>query len=580
MKKNYQKIILAMIFVLACAVRLYIHFSTDYIYWTNWAYYLVQVRSILENFSLWIPDMPLTFYIQAAVAKILEIFYSQSDAILYWVKIADSILPPLIIFPAFFLIKKLWEKKTETSNSLTNSSSLRATDFIGFLVAWVLAFWSPALSMIGDFQKNSLWLVWLMWVFYRVYLFLLSHNKKNLIWLMIAVGLMSLTHIWVLWVWLVYLAFIFLFYLIFEKSKAKKMLKLLLPLAIVLCIWGFFVAKEFDPSRIEKLLSVVYNWQNYINLNWIFSSNSMWGWPNQSSNSILGVLQNWSYWIISILAIVVASLQYKFKKISKEKFIFILWLALWTAAIGGPWVSGDSSNRFDLMAVLGASILWGYMLTSIRQKILQYLLVLVWTGILWYNFFTQWLKSHQLAVSTQTLQEIASLKNSISSPSESIVVTRHWAEWWSSRLLGTDIVQTQALTSDVWNSYKNVYYLNIAQTAGWMWWGWAPSWMWWPSWNNSFDWMKIFMLAGSVKNGWMWTPPTWNPWSWQTGWSWWNSTMKNVFESPTITWDMNTLYSGENITFAKVDSAPESLTGSTSSISWNISSSTNSTISN
>ena len=106
MKKNYQKIILAMIFVLACAVRLYIHFSTDYIYWTNWAYYLVQVRSILENFSLWIPDMPLTFYIQAAVAKILEIFYSQSDAILYWVKIADSILPPLIIFPAFFLIKK------------------------------------------------------------------------------------------------------------------------------------------------------------------------------------------------------------------------------------------------------------------------------------------------------------------------------------------------------------------------------------------------------------------------------------------------------------------------------------------
>lgn len=62
------------------------------------AYYWVQVRSLLENKSLAFPDLPIVFWVQAIIAKIV-------GSIPLGVKISDAILPALSAVPIYLLTK-------------------------------------------------------------------------------------------------------------------------------------------------------------------------------------------------------------------------------------------------------------------------------------------------------------------------------------------------------------------------------------------------------------------------------------------------------------------------------------------
>lgn len=63
------------------------------------AYYWVQVRSILTNQSLAFPDLPLVFWVQAALAKII-------GDVQLGVRISDAFLPALSAIPIFLIAKR------------------------------------------------------------------------------------------------------------------------------------------------------------------------------------------------------------------------------------------------------------------------------------------------------------------------------------------------------------------------------------------------------------------------------------------------------------------------------------------
>ena len=63
------------------------------------AYYWVQVRSVLENQTLAFSDLPLVFWIQAAIAKVVG---NVSLAI----RISDAVLPAISAIPIYFIAKK------------------------------------------------------------------------------------------------------------------------------------------------------------------------------------------------------------------------------------------------------------------------------------------------------------------------------------------------------------------------------------------------------------------------------------------------------------------------------------------
>ncbi|MBL9146999.1 MAG: hypothetical protein JNM99_25170, partial [Verrucomicrobiaceae bacterium] len=98
-------------FFVAASARAWLHFSTPMVQGMNGAYYLVQARSLIEKFSLAIPDLPLVFVIQAAIAKVIHLLSSLdlNQAVMLAVKTVDSVLPALAVFPIMQL-GNMWSK--------------------------------------------------------------------------------------------------------------------------------------------------------------------------------------------------------------------------------------------------------------------------------------------------------------------------------------------------------------------------------------------------------------------------------------------------------------------------------------
>lgn len=96
------------IIMVAVAARAWLLFGTDFVPGVNGAYYLVQARSLMERGVLGIPDMPLTFHLHAALAwglvKVGGI--GRADAIPRAVKLCDAVLPPLVAWPVFVLVRR------------------------------------------------------------------------------------------------------------------------------------------------------------------------------------------------------------------------------------------------------------------------------------------------------------------------------------------------------------------------------------------------------------------------------------------------------------------------------------------
>ncbi len=141
---------LVWIILVAIAARASLLFSSPYVPGVNGAYYLVQARALLERGTLGIPDMPLTFHLHAAIAWELTKVAGlpQSEAIVWAVKSADALLPPLVAWPVFVLVRR-WAR------------ARGAGDAVPLAAAALACLASPWFLIVGELQKNSLALVWL-----------------------------------------------------------------------------------------------------------------------------------------------------------------------------------------------------------------------------------------------------------------------------------------------------------------------------------------------------------------------------------------------------------------------------------
>ena len=143
----------------AVAERAWLLFSTPLVPGINGAYYLVQARALLEQGKLGIPDLPLTFWVDAALAKLIQLVSGTSleASIILAVKLEDSILPALVALPVFALVRR-WSSRVGGGLWLPTCAAL------------AVACGAPALGMVGDFQKNSLGLVWLAALLWRLHI--------------------------------------------------------------------------------------------------------------------------------------------------------------------------------------------------------------------------------------------------------------------------------------------------------------------------------------------------------------------------------------------------------------------------
>jgi hypothetical protein len=173
---------------LAIAGRAWLLFRSPYIPGVNGAYYLVQARALIERGTLGLPDLPLTFYLHAAAARLLSTVanVAPADAIVLAVKLCDAALPPLIAWPVFVLVRR-W--------AASGNQGLA----VPLAAATLACLASPLFRVVGDLQKNSLALVWLALLAVTLHGWLATPSGWRSVAVLATLCLLGLTHVGVLW---------------------------------------------------------------------------------------------------------------------------------------------------------------------------------------------------------------------------------------------------------------------------------------------------------------------------------------------------------------------------------------------
>lgn len=169
--------------VFAIAIRAAMLFSKLLPPGIDAAYYPMQARGVLENGKLPYVEVPLIFWIDAALAKVLMMTRGMDvdGATLLASRLVDAVSQPLTAIPLALLMVgfagaiRASRGANELSDVGPNAPAERATSSVPilisvFVVGAIAILSPPILRMTGDFQKNSLGLVWMAagaWATYR-----------------------------------------------------------------------------------------------------------------------------------------------------------------------------------------------------------------------------------------------------------------------------------------------------------------------------------------------------------------------------------------------------------------------------
>ena len=443
--KSYFKVpLLLWIMLAAVAGRAWLLFSTPHMPGVNGAYYLVQARAIMERGGLGIPDLPLTFYLQAGLSWLLAEAsgMAMADAIMVAVKSCDAVLPVLVAWPMFVLVRR-WANASSQGEAVP-------------LAAAALACLSlPWFMVVGELQKNSLAMAWFALLVTSLHSWLLQPTRKRGLALLAALLLLGLTHIGVLGASVLVSASASLAFLLRQGPGVRW--KLILPWmgAGVLLLLGTsaLVAWQFDLSRIQRLGSAITDPSHFSS-----DGRQMPGQPRAWLS-----LEGWLPFL-GFAAVVIPSLIIAWRrrlKLEAADFAVVAACSLTVLMMTGPWFSPDMSIRFYLIALLPAIFVGSFSLLHIERKGVRRavlgLVLLVGLGS------SAWilLPGGKPVLEDPTMAELKNLAGHIQDPDHTLVVADHGVEWWSAWFLHTHIAQPQALSPDDWQRYKAVLFLEV-----------------------------------------------------------------------------------------------------------------------
>jgi len=434
------------IIMAAVTARAWLLFGTQYMPGVNGAYYLVQARSLIERGVLGIPDMPLTFYLHAALAWLLAKAsgMAQADAIVRTVKLCDAVLPPLVALPVFMLVR-CWAQARGQGAAVPLAAAALSC------FAW------PWFRMAGELQKNSLALVWLAALAMMLHGWVAAPTPKRGSAVLACLLLLGLTHIGVLGAAMVMLAAIVMLLAFAARQGGCVRWRHLLPwmvagtvflgLAVALVLW------KFDPVRIQRLLTAFTSPAK-------FSADGMqMPIPPGGGMNALRWLPAIGFAVVVVPGLVVA--WRRRRNLSAADVALVAGAAITVLAMTGPWFSMDKALRFYLIALLPAIMVAAFAVVHITAAWLRWCVIgaamLIGIG----SSVPMLRRSGSAILSDAAMLELQSLDLHISQPDHSLVCARHGLEWWTAWFLHTRIAQASALKPEDWQRYDSVYFLEI-----------------------------------------------------------------------------------------------------------------------
>lgn len=443
---------LAIAIVLAAiAARAWLHLSTPLVQGMNGGYYLVQARSLIEKYALAIPDLPLVFTLQACLGKVVHLVSGMTleDSVKLAVKTVDSVLPALAVIPVL-LLGKAWSKGDKVDLGIIA------------LAAVLVPAGAPALSMVGDFEKNSLGLALLCTLVWALHRWAAEPTRVRLLVAAGILGMVGITHIGVFGTTLIFAGTSLATLAVAHgKEGMIKAGKLALIAAPVVALAAGVVFLKFDPARVQKLMHAFSEPADYL---------GSAGGPGRGAPGMTGPpgmipasggwLQNGpliAFALTSIPALLIV--WWKRRSVGAANLAVITGAAVTVITLTGPWVQGDKMMRFQLNAVPLAVLCLLFALLQIPRawaRGIPGVLILI-AALLPSALRLQ--SGPRPIITLEAYNELKSLAESVEDPANTLVVARHGLEWWTAWTLHTNIAQAQALTMEDWTKYKNVWFI-------------------------------------------------------------------------------------------------------------------------
>ena len=432
--------------LLAIACRAWLHFTTALVPGMNGGYYLVQARSLIEKGSLGIPDLPLVFTVHAGLACVIKALSSLDldHSVMLAVRLGDSILPALAVLPVM-LLGMAW------------SSGSKIDLAISALTGVAITAGPAALSMVGEFEKNSLGLALMCGFALAMHQWGQHPGRRTMLTAAGLLGLIGLTHIGVFGTSLVFAASTFAILAMTQGREGFKRVARFLMLALPIVIAaGAVVFWRFDPSRIHKLLHAFSEPVDYLG----GGMQGPGGMGPGGKSYVIGV----AYGLVVLLATVIA--WFRKNDDNRATVAVVTGAAITVVAIVGPWVQGDKVMRFTLNATPLTLLCLLYLVLSIPRRMLRASTGFVLLAALMAMIAPQLQGGGRPIITEEAHAELQTLTKVIKDPTHTLVVARHGLEWWTAWTLHTHIAQAQAVTSNDWKAFTQVLFIDQKKGMG------------------------------------------------------------------------------------------------------------------
>jgi hypothetical protein len=440
-RRMLAPVALAVVVLAPIAVRASVLFGTSLMPGNNGAYYLVQVRAVIEKGHLGEHDMALVFWLQAGLSLLIGALgrLDLEPAIVLASKLFDSIVPALAAVPAFLLAVR-WPGS-------------RRSVWVGIAAGVLAALSSGPLSMIGTYQKNAFGMVLVLWC-----AFFLQRGLARKLWRYVALagvflGLVSVTHIGAFGVTLVLVVLTGIAWALFVTHRPARALLVIGSGAVGIAGLLRLLTALGDSSRIAKL--VTYLKMPLSLFNFSNATSIMRGGRGFSAASRLE-----SVLFFGGLAVcAVAVLLWRRRDVQPWERALVIAAALLTLFLSSPLLSQDLSSRFSLMTFAPAVILVGFVFARGGTVITRSALTAVTLAIVLMAVPSLVQSVSSPSIAEASYAEVQSLQTQVSDASTSLVIAQHGLEWWAAWVLHTDVAQPMAVTDADWTTYMSVLYL-------------------------------------------------------------------------------------------------------------------------
>lgn len=387
------------------------------------AYYWVQVRSVLDDFTLAFDDLPLVFWAQGLIALLV-------GDIPLGVRISDALLPALSAIPIYLMLKK------------AKSIWLPAAAILVVLLNPIQLYF-----FTGDFLKNSAAIPVVFFIAWILYNWENAPKKRSLIYLLLCLGVLALTHFGTLLMGIL-LVFIWLLFHLRNKSVKFWLTSAGISLGSIAAVLGGLAL--LVPARFERLIEFVFQPETvFANPAWQMLSGGRTDYP-----MMFGIITG------QLGALALGFWAYKIRKNLNDSQLSLVFASLVSAfLLSSPFIGMEWANRLIALSfvplLIAAMVIW---LASEKLAIkitIGVLAVTTLTASLAFAF----MGVKQSMISTDEYQDLVNFSEEFEVPENSIVVAPHGVEFLVAWHEKTFVLQDSSYEEEDLSSYDSVYYL-------------------------------------------------------------------------------------------------------------------------